>query len=177
MLWDIFRDILTLLFYPHSEKAVGIGSNFNQHKFEVNKWPLFFKKKLSRLQRVISKVRFWVEYLFEVVNLWVFIPSSMQHLTDHMHEWCPSTACRYTRTVNSQTRILSTYNVQSKSLNMNKERKKKCLINLPKKKSRTDIFHNLLNLDSLKDIQLLHSWSVLGYFFFSCLYTYKYWFI
>lgn len=52
------------------------------------------------------------------------------------------------------------------------KREKKCLINLPKKKSRTDIFHNLLNLDSLKDIQLLHSWSVLGYFFLVvCIHT------
>lgn len=88
----------------------------------------------------------------------------MQHLAHHVHERCRPTACRYRATVNSQTHIQTTHNLQSKSLNMNKEHN----VDKSAKTSRTDTFHNLLNLDSIKDLQLLQSWSVLGYFV-SCL--------
>lgn len=46
-------------------------------------------------------------------------------------------------------------------MNMNKENKS---FDKSAKTSGTDIFYNLLNLDSIKDVQLLQSWSVLGYF-------------
>lgn len=36
---------------------------------------------------------------FKVITRWGFIFNSMQHLMDHVHEWCLPTACRYTGTV------------------------------------------------------------------------------
>lgn len=45
------------------------------------------------------------------------------------------TACRYTGTANSQTRIQSTYNLQSKIIEFEKKKEKK-KINLPNKQNR-----------------------------------------
>lgn len=105
-------------FETPQRKAVTIGINFNLREFKLI-MAIILQRGQNKLARL---VRLWVEYRFEVVTLWVCISSSMQHLADHMHEWCLSTACGYTRKVNSQTHILSTYNVQSKLLNMNKEK-------------------------------------------------------
>lgn len=148
--------------FDPSPKFKAIRIHFNQHRLKLTIDSSWRNKQGATLP---SRVRFWVEYHFQVATLWGFIRSSMQHLADHVHEWCLSMQIHK----DSQQPDAHPIDIQFAVKNNNwiwvkkQTNKHKGLINLPKTR-RTNIFHNLLNLDTMKDIQLLQSWSVLGYF-------------